>query len=61
MELPKPETQESSEARANDEAWKCSRCGRAIKFEDRDTYRESGRCAQCHYEVDTESGTITNL
>ena len=56
-----PETRESFESRALAEGWKCSRCGKAIKFEDRDSFREAGRCSQCHYEVDTESGTVGKL
>ena len=55
------ETREGFEARAKAEGWKCSRCGKEISFEDRETYRESNRCAQCHYEMDTESGPIPTL
>lgn len=55
------ETPETFEARAEAEAWKCSRCGKPIKFGDRDTFQEASRCSQCHEEVDTESGTISKL
>lgn len=46
------------EAKARLEHWKCSRCGKAITFEDRDAYREAKRCARCHFELDTESGPV---
>ncbi len=55
------ETKTEFEAAAKAEGWKCSRCGKAIAFEDRETYLESKRCARCHEELDTESGTIPAL
>jgi RNA polymerase-binding transcription factor DksA len=55
------ESKEQFEAKAKAEGWKCSRCGKAISFEDREAYLEAGRCSQCHYELDTESGTIPSL
>ena len=55
------ETSEQFEAKANAEGWKCTRCGNAITFEDKETYLESKRCSQCHYELDTESGPIPTL
>jgi len=56
-----PETRESFEAKARREGWKCSRCGNAITFEDREAFLEAKRCARCHDELDTESGTIDKL
>jgi len=56
-----PATRETFEARARAEGWKCTRCGKAITFEDREAYLEAKRCAQCHEELDTESGTIPKL
>jgi RNA polymerase-binding transcription factor DksA len=56
-----PETREGFEAKAIREGWKCSRCGTAIQFEDREAYLESRRCSKCHYELDTESGTVSRL
>jgi hypothetical protein len=55
------DTREEFEAKANAEGWKCSRCGKAIKFADKEPYLESKRCSQCHYELDTESGPIPTL
>ena len=56
-----PETRESFDAKARAEGWTCTRCGKAITFEDREAYREAQRCARCHYETDTESGAIGKL
>lgn len=56
-----PETRESFEATARAEGWKCSRCGKAITFEDQEAYLEAKRCAQCHDELDTESGTVSRM
>lgn len=56
-----PETRESFESKAHAEGWKCTRCGKVITFEDREAYLEARRCATCHDELDTESGTITRL
>ena len=55
------ETREAFEAQARAQGWTCTRCGKAITFEDRDAYREARRCARCHEETDTESGTIGKL
>jgi hypothetical protein len=49
------------EAKAKAENWKCSRCGKPITFEDQEPYLEAKRCSRCHYELDTESGTIPSL
>lgn len=56
-----PETRESFEAKARSEGWKCSRCGNAITFKDREAYLEAKRCSRCHDELDTESGTVNKL
>ena len=55
------EDREEFEARAKAESWRCTRCGKAITFEDQEAYLEAKRCSRCHYEVDTESGTISSL
>ena len=55
------ETREAFEAKAKAGSWKCSRCGKSITFEDKDSYLEAERCAQCHFELDTESGPIPTL
>jgi hypothetical protein len=55
------ETREQFEAKAKTDGWKCTRCGKTIKFEDKETYLESKRCSRCHYELDTESGPIPTL
>jgi DNA-directed RNA polymerase subunit RPC12/RpoP len=55
------QNQEQFEAKAKAEGWRCTRCGKGITFEDQETYQEAGRCSRCHYEVDTESGTIPSL
>jgi len=56
-----PETQEAFEAKARSEQWRCSRCGQPITFADKETFHEAGRCRQCHYELDTESGSVGRL
>ena len=52
---------EMFETEAKVEGWKCSRCDKPITFEDREAFLEAKRCRDCHYELDTESGTIATL
>lgn len=56
-----PATREAFEVKALAEEWKCTACGKAIKFEDREAYLEARRCAACQDELDTESGAIAKL
>ena len=58
---PDAATKEAFEAQAKAEGWKCSRCDNPITFEDREAFLEAKRCKKCHYELDTESGTIPAL
>ncbi len=52
------EDRKTFETAARSEGWRCSRCGKPVTFEDRESYQEAKRCRRCHDEVDTESGSI---
>jgi hypothetical protein len=58
---PDSATKEAFEAQAKAQGWKCSRCDKPITFENREPFLEAKRCKNCHYELDTESGTIPAL
>jgi RNA polymerase-binding transcription factor DksA len=46
------------EAKAQAGGWKCSRCGKAITFEDRKAYLDAERCARCYAEMETENKPV---
>ena len=59
--VPDMATKEVFETQAKAEGWKCTRCDKPITFEDLEAFLEAKRCKRCHYQLDTESGTIAEL
>jgi RNA polymerase-binding transcription factor DksA len=55
LDSTKTKTRERFEAKAKAGGWKCSRCGKAITFEDRKAYLDAERCARCYEEMETEN------
>jgi RNA polymerase-binding transcription factor DksA len=54
----KTKIRERFEAKAQAGDWKCSRCGKAITFEDRKAYLDAERCARCYEEMDSENKPV---